>query len=68
MYNHRGAPTGTNHTPTPRDIQHAKYNAMRTAHGLKTHKFAPEGYGDYSNPETADAQRQTDRAFDRGDY
>lgn len=28
----------------------------------------PHGYGDYSNPETRDAQRRTDREFDRQEW
>lgn len=27
----------------------------------------PQGYGNYSNPATADAQRATDREFDRAE-
>lgn len=27
----------------------------------------PQGYGNYSNPATADAQRATDREFDRSE-
>lgn len=65
--NDRGTPIPPNHTPSTRDEQRAKYNALRQSHGLKPHRFAPDGYGNYSNPETAHAQRQTDREFDKGE-
>ena len=47
---------GTTHrgTPTGRNHRPTPRSGMRP----------PAGYGDYSNPRTMDAQRQTDRAFD----